>query len=399
LTRKVRLAATFSSVACLALLAFSLPATGVADPPSDPWAPLPVPSHPELSKWAEREVYRVLQNAPNPLPLPNSGNVSGATVFSPDDRVPITDQRLITNSVAKWVTLNIALFDNDTAKICSGLLLNWNAGITAAHCLYDRQSLSVAAAVLVVPGATIDAFGRPVFPYGGGVDYIEDFAIPRGWVEAPEPESLKYDIALIKIREASWDAPQIGPFPTVSAPWIVPIDPRLFRQDFRLMSMGYPESACGESGCQMVGQVQPASSAWYPDEVWGEPLFGTSIDGEPGQSGSAVILVKPEGSRAYWPYSSTAVVMGVLTGQSPTRNWGVMFTSEVVTALVSYCQSRGCSFAYSLASPAPTPTPTATPTPTPTPTPTRSPTPTPTPTPTPPTAGPHRVVVPGLTRN
>jgi hypothetical protein len=67
LTRKVRLAATFSSVACLALLAFSLPATGVADPPSDPWAPLPVPSHPELSKWAEREVYRVLQNELNPV--------------------------------------------------------------------------------------------------------------------------------------------------------------------------------------------------------------------------------------------------------------------------------------------------------------------------------------------
>lgn len=300
---------------------------------------------------------------PAALAALGNGAVTAERVFGTDDRIPITD-----TTVAPWRTIaQLVIFDqrNEIVSTCSGVMLNTNVVLTAAHCLFDPRSQSYVYSLLVVPGEN-----GPAFPFDAAV--ARQFAIPQGWVNSGD---IRFDFGLAFIPGSPFPS-TLGPFLPVAA---VP-DAYFYDPGTIIATAGYP-------GDKLPGtQWFTAGFFFFVDD---EAIY-TEMDAFAGQSGSPIYTWNDARDELF--------IVGVFSSESQRSNYAVRFTASHINALVQYCASFGCTIqTKQLAGnqgPAPTATRTWTPTPTPpvpstkTPPPTKSPTAAPSPT----TAS--RVVVP-----
>lgn len=295
----------------------------------------------------------------------HDGSVSAATIFGRDDRTQIT-----ATTEGPWRTIaQLVIFDrwNEITSTCSGVMLNTNVVLTAAHCLFDPVTRTYIHSLLVVPGES-----GPEFPFGARAAI--EFAVPQGWVNSGDVE-LDFGIALI---DAAPFSSAVGPFlPVVSVP-----DSYFYDVATVIATAGYPGD-------------KPPGTMWFTAGFFYFVDAGaiyTEMDAYPGQSGSPIYALNDRRKELF--------IVGVFSKESPLANLAVRFSAAHISALNNYCASLGCSFqSRVLTDSAPsTPTrtatssPTATRTPSPTPTPTKTPTGQPTPSPTP--GKPPRVVVP-----
>lgn len=366
-------------------LPLSVPPDGEGVPREGALVPAPLPAERPSRESLLEELHRLLRDQPPLSPSPET--VTGAWVFPPDDRVWVSDPAAVVQPPYRWVVHLQADFDGlpGMENSCSGFLLNHDVVLTAAHCLYERETGRFARIVLAIPGATTSPSSPYiVYPFGIGGATMYDFAFPQEYVTA-SGIGVEYDFAVVKLSVVPWTAKSIGPFSS----WIAPIADSDHGSAVAYFTIGYPGTRClpspsGEySFCAMYAQVGRALETWSTDRI-----IWTRMDVEPGQSGSSVFVVWGEDSPRSTPLK--VAIAGILTGAhrfGEIPNFGRAANREFVLTIVGFCRQLGCSFPYTLASsPTPTPTPTRTPTPSPAPTP-----------PAPPPS--NRLVVPGLSKN
>lgn len=288
----------------------------------------------------------------------HAGNefADAATVFYPDDRVPITD-----TTVAPWrdvVYLFIKL--GDSYQSCSGSMLSPNVVLTAGHCLFDGGIYAEGA--LVIPGS---AGGYE--PYGD--TFSANFAVPVGWAEGVgqyPTDSLvppsRYDFGIVVLNGA--------PFGNALAPYFTIAnvsDAYLAHPSTYLATAGFPAD-------------KPDGSMWFTasDQFnFDDTYICTTMDVYPGQSGSPILAYDPDAQQ--FPYVFSVVSVG-----NSQCNISVRFTDSVISALEHWCVEDGCTIqSVHLADIPANVASTSTPSPTATPSPTSASTPTPAATSTP----------------
>ena len=275
--------------------------------------------------------------APPPETWEIPATVTAATVFGEDDRVQVED-------TTEWpyrIIAHLVVFDEfgEASHQCSGILLNYDVVLTAAHCVWDDYSDEPFGSIIVVPGDD----GFLPFPFGAGGANGLSISIPRGYRETDEPE---FDFGLVHLEVRDFGA-EIGPFAILSTA----TDDFFNHPETILLSSGYPGD-------------KPFGTQWsvgaYVDHV--EPtLIYALMDSFGGQSGAPMFGVNL--------ISEESAVVGVFTSASATMGRGLRLSDLHIDALHNYCEDAGCSFSSThLDAPIPAPTPTNTPTPTPTPT-------------------------------
>lgn len=278
----------------------------------------------------------------DPEDLYAAAKVSGATaatVFPPDDRFYVSD-----TTRPGWRTIAHLILVDGGGNIegeCSGVMLNFDVVLTAAHCLYNGGLWE--GGVLVAPG---DRPGPAPFGVGVGVD----LGVPNGWIsgvgkfdpDKPVPPS-PYDYAIVHLDTHPW-AGTLGPYLEIAN---VP-DSYLLRSDVALATAGFPGD-------------KPFATMWATSTYVGSvdtTYLYTDLDIAPGQSGSPIFTLSEADGVGY--------IFSVVSAGNAYFNRSVRFTAGVVSALHNFCEPRGCTFGYHLISDSPTPTPSvrpATPTP------------------------------------
>ena len=280
--------------------------------------------------------------------------VSAATIFPPDTRFEIAD-----TTKPLWRTITLLLVYDQFDELvgsCSGVFLNYNVVLTAAHCIYNGGDY--AWSIVAAPGAETEG---PPFGLGDAIYY----AVPQGWVDgngALPSGTLKppspYDWGIITFAGDPFGG-RLAPYPV----------------------MAHAEDTFFAAASTMIGTAgfpgdKPFASMWAADSfeyfVDNTYLY-TLVDIFSGQSGSPIFAIDED----------DFFIFSVVSGGNDFANRSVRFTPIVLNALKQYCKQLGCivqTYTW-VADPIPTPTKTATPTPTKTNTPTATPTKTPTVTP------------------
>ncbi len=309
--------------------------------------------------------------------------VGAAHVFPPDERFRISD-----STGSGWRTITLLLFYDQSEELvgeCSGVFLNYNVVLTAAHCIYSDGEYAYS--VVAAPGASEDA---PEF----GLADAAFLAVPNGWADGPgeDPPGVpatpsQFDWGIV-VFEGDPFGGQLGPYA-----FMAHAEDEFFNAPSTFIgTAGFP-------GDKPFGSMWAAESLeYFVDETY---LY-TLMDIYPGQSGSPIFAID----------DTDFFIFSVVSLGGPVANLSVRFTPPVLNALEEYCEELGCTvntFTWvpdetPVPSPTPTATPTSTPTPTTTPLPTLPPSPTPTAQPTSTPAGPasnrpFRGVVPQLSRD
>lgn len=296
-----------------------------------------------------------------------------AHVFPPDDRFPITDSK-----APGWRTITLLLlYDADEELIgeCSGVFINFNVLLTAAHCLYtDGEYVH---SVVAAPGASVTA---PEF----GLADAAHLAVPIGWADGPGNQPAEAPIAPSKF---DWGLVVFNgdPFAGKLAPYAF----MAHAEDEFFEAATTSIATAGFPGDKPFGSMWAAESLEYFVD---DTFVYTLMDVYPGQSGSPIFAIDDD----------DFFIFSVVSLGSPIANLSVRFTPVVLDALEEYCDDLGCSVKTFTWEPDQTVTPTSTPTKTatPSPTPTSPATSTPTTTPSTPVANrPFRGIMPQLSRD
>jgi V8-like Glu-specific endopeptidase len=280
---------------------------------------------------------------------PESGDAQAAFVFPPDDRRPIGD-----TTQPLWRTISLVeAFDrfNHFQWSCSGVFLNDNVILTAAHCLYSSGNYTWS--VKIFPGAAPDG---P--PFGFATGYT--LAVPIGWADGPGKTDLTgqatlspFDWGIIVLSSDAFHG-RLAPYPVMAD-----------------ASDSFFASAKTMIGTAGFPGDKPLGSMWATDsfDYFVDDLYLYSrLDIFEGQSGSPVFAITDE---AFFIFSVVSV-------GGPVANISVRFTPPVLAALKKYCTDLGCSIkTYTWVDSTPTPKASPTATRTPTSTPTTPPTPLP----------------------
>ena len=243
-----------------------------------------------------------------------SAGVSGATIFSPDERVQVAD-----TTKAGWRAI-VYLMMYDGSKLvstCSGSMLNYNVILTAAHCLWSPDATSPHTSVLVVPAA------HPPFKAPYGTATATRFSIPTGWAKLSGFERAAYDVALLHLDDA--------PFGDDIAPYlrIASVPDSYLEGTTGLATAGYP----GDLSAGIDGSMWTSKTHVY---AFDESTIFTQLDIFAGQSGSPIYTFTEPPTAAY--------VVSVVSFGTSTHNQSIRFTPAVIDALKSYCQNNDCEF-------------------------------------------------------
>ena len=246
---------------------------------------------------------------PAGLEVAAAGGASAATVFTPDGR------ELVTDTTAVPYRLGAVLVFYDQANVafyeCSGIVLNYNVVLTAAHCLYHDFGYVTAADV--GPGA--NAAGRPF-----GVATARRVVVPRGYATN---RAAEYDFGLVMFDGAPF-ADALAPYPAiVTAP-----DSFFDQPGTVLSSFGYPGD-------------KPALTMWKgtgPLQNYDANALITTLDAYPGQSGSPIFATNAAANGPQF--------VGLLTAEADTYNRALRFTERNVSALKGFCiaDANQCTF-------------------------------------------------------
>jgi V8-like Glu-specific endopeptidase len=299
--------------------------------------------------------------------------VGAAHVFPPDDRFAVTDSK-----APGWRTITLLLlYDADEELIgeCSGVFINFNVLLTAAHCLHNDGEFVYA--VVAAPGASVTA---PEF----GLADAAHFVVPVGWIEGPGKQPADAPIAPSKF---DWGIVVFNgdPFAGKLAPY--PFMAHAEDEFFEAATTSI--ATAGFPGDKPFGSMWAAESLdYFVDDTY----VYTLMDVFPGQSGSPIFAIDDD----------DFFIFSVVSLGSPLANLSVRFTPVVLNALEGYCKGLGCTVKTFVWEPDATVTPTSTPTKTatPSPIPTSPPTATPTSVPATPVANrPFRGIMPQLSRD
>lgn len=300
----------------------------------------------------------------------DGGGVAAQAIIGNDERVRITSTTTFPASAIAYLDI---LVDGDLFS-CTATFIGSQVLLTAAHCLWDRDSHQWASIVRVVPGKN-----GPAEPFGG--QFADSLWVPDGWIETGGAPG--YDWGLIHLPTTALSA---------NAGWMrvgLLSKATLSSSDFQPAILGYP-------GDKPEGTLWGSIKNAFLD-VSDFFLFH-DIDAYQGQSGSAVFSLN---SSAFY----LAYVVGIHSAGVPGQwNRAIRIDAFVLADLLEGCRQMDCTVDYRVeaAGPVTTPTPTPTRTATPSPTLTRTPASTPTltstttrqPSPSPTQGKPPRVVVP-----
>ncbi|MEO8540784.1 MAG: trypsin-like serine protease [bacterium] len=267
--------------------------------------------------------------------------VTAATVFGTDDRVQIQD-----TTGPLWRTITFLLIydrSNQLIGSCSGVFLNYNVVLTAAHCLYSGGSYEWS--IVAAPGA--NAQGPAL-----GLATASQLAIPNGWADGAGKlpsgtphEASQFDWGLVTFSGDPFHG-ALAPYP-----FMAHADDSFFDAATTMIgTAGFP-------GDKPFGSMWAADSfEYFVDDTY---LF-TRVDIYPGQSGSPIFAIDDD----------DFFIFSVVSAGNDYANRSVRFTPPVLNALKSYCTQLGCSIKTYLwvgeqpgpsPSPSPSPAPTATP--------------------------------------
>ena len=232
-------------------------------------------------------------------------NAGAATIFGPDDRVPVSDP-----AAPPWRGISyLLLYSAGDVPFgrCSGTLLSATVVLTAAHCLYDGGV--AVTAVIVAPGA--DPAARPV-----EFARATRFSIPDGWLSG---QRAQFDFGLIFLEEGAFAT--LEPFaPLTVAPGSVLEQPATV-----IATAGYPADST------RLAMFYTETK----DFAFDERFIVSTLDAVPGQSGSPIFLLDGAGK--------PAGIIGILTRERDDENLAVRISDDVVAALAAFCLEQACT--------------------------------------------------------
>jgi glutamyl endopeptidase len=228
------------------------------------------------------------------LILPTSSfasNVENDTLVTPYIIIGDDDRTKVVNTVEKPYSAISFLFSLDS--MCTGTLIDEDKVLTAAHCVYNKDTKKYFRDNSVYPGVHNDEF-----PFESS-DSIEYF-VPKQYIQSGNP---RFDYAIIKLE-----------YPIGKDIELLKLKQVKKAVETSIRIVGYPEDKLVETG--VVSQYEMQGKVWSEDPF----TLYYDLDTTAGQSGAPILNENNE-------------IIGIHIGNYRTNglNGGVKVTKEMET--------------------------------------------------------------------